>query len=772
MNVGRSSACRSELSFDDAIDDATQPSNSARSNKENRCPVRQPLPSSSRPTRIPQPITPTTPRTHKQAGSGRKRTDGVIELSYGVDRVKSTVKRKLKLDFDIDDWQAHLIQKILERYDSICIAGTGYGKSILFEGVAAMSKRKIVIVVCPLKVLEKDQVKQAEEKGIRAIYVNSDNCKAPGLWANLARGAFQMIYMSPEMLRHPQFLNLMLDPHFREMLAMIAIDESHLIQDWGEDFRIEYKKIHLLRAHTGRDIPFLAVTATATTETFEVIWDSLSYGCRPFWGIDVGCERPNLQYMSRPLTDPSSPLLDILNLLPATMDDETRIDDLSKILFFRNTREECSELVRDLRRVLPPHLRAVTHAFYSSLSEEAKDIRWNQYCNGELKLMVSTVASAVGCNVRDIEWVVNLGITESLSGLSQRFGRAGRDPSINAKCAALIPSWAVRPPPETVNPAIARIQGTGAKVKKESKRDAARREKLEPGLEQFINVATPGYEHADSCAHAFMRDIFRPVTNLDVYNSLEATLPSKRGSRSTDMPFVSKWTVLTLKEGPEQHECCHGPNCNPTVLDAIAPADKDDPRLLKYASDFLSLKIDRKHAASDSFRPSSVMSDASTSSVTLKKGRGATKEEKTRLAEMLLEFREGLCDNTYGRHVVPEMLLPDSVIKKMMEKAFVFLCEENRNREALCRVVEWNLASDEQLDGLIRVLDSWSQEVQPPPSTPTKPPRDPKRAKVTGSVETPVPSFALGTTFVTVTSSDRFSKCTLHAILEAVFRSG
>ena len=158
MHAG-SSARRSELSFDDAIDEVAQPSNSARSNKENRCPVRQPLPSSSRPTRIPQPVSPSTPRTRKQAGAGKKRSDGVIELGYGVDRVKTIVKRKLKLDFDIDDWQAHLIQKILERYDSICIAGTSYGKSILFEGVAAMSKRKIVIVVCPLKVLEKDQVR-------------------------------------------------------------------------------------------------------------------------------------------------------------------------------------------------------------------------------------------------------------------------------------------------------------------------------------------------------------------------------------------------------------------------------------------------------------------------------------------------------------------------------------------------------------------------------------------------------------------------------------
>lgn len=326
------------------------------------------------------------------------------------------------------------------------------------------------------------------------IYINEDNSKDPRTWTSVARGEMDMIYLSAEMLRSPQFLNLLLDPEFRARIAMIAIDEGHLIQDWGDDFRVEYKKIHLLRTHTGRNIPFLCVTATATTKTFTIIWDSLAYGCRPFWGIDVGCERPNLLYMCRPMSDTLSPLLEVLNLLPENLDEETEANDIPKVLIFRTTREECCDIVRELRQVLPPHLRPSIHAFYASMSEGAKDIRWDQYCAGGIRFMVSTVAASVGCNARDIEWVVNLGITESLSGLSQRFGRAGRDSSMKAKCAVLVPPWAIRPPPETGNPALARVKGTGEKVKKEAKRDTARREKLDPALEQFVNLTTPGYE--------------------------------------------------------------------------------------------------------------------------------------------------------------------------------------------------------------------------------------------------------------------------------------
>ncbi len=56
---------------------------------------------------------------------GGKRTDGIKHVKFRVERVKLTVKNMLKLDFDLEDWQAHLIHKVLEGYDSICIAGNG-----------------------------------------------------------------------------------------------------------------------------------------------------------------------------------------------------------------------------------------------------------------------------------------------------------------------------------------------------------------------------------------------------------------------------------------------------------------------------------------------------------------------------------------------------------------------------------------------------------------------------------------------------------------------
>ncbi|KAJ7598548.1 P-loop containing nucleoside triphosphate hydrolase protein, partial [Mycena floridula] len=134
-----------------------------------------------------------------------------------------------------DDWQCHLLQKIMQRYDSVFCAGTGYGKSIIFEGLALLGgKGKLVIVICPLKALERDQAAQACTKGLDAIVINEDTEKTATLWRNLRTSA-QLVYMSPEMALGDSFSSLWKDPKFRRRLTAMVIDEAHCIDEWGSD---------------------------------------------------------------------------------------------------------------------------------------------------------------------------------------------------------------------------------------------------------------------------------------------------------------------------------------------------------------------------------------------------------------------------------------------------------------------------------------------------------------------------------------------------------
>jgi hypothetical protein len=84
----------------------------------------------------------------------------VKQLAEKLQDIKSKVRQRLGLGFNLDDWQAELIRRLRQGYDSIMVMGTGYGKSVIFEGLAAGNKAKIVIVICPLKALERDPVCQ------------------------------------------------------------------------------------------------------------------------------------------------------------------------------------------------------------------------------------------------------------------------------------------------------------------------------------------------------------------------------------------------------------------------------------------------------------------------------------------------------------------------------------------------------------------------------------------------------------------------------------
>lgn len=116
----------------------------------------------STPRRQNPPPPPQTPRVHKAPSSAS--VNGIRVLPETALDVKTKVTKKLKLTFSMDDWQAHVIHRIRQRYDSILVAGTGYGKSLIFQGLAALDMKKIVIVISPLKALERDQVRSSNSR--------------------------------------------------------------------------------------------------------------------------------------------------------------------------------------------------------------------------------------------------------------------------------------------------------------------------------------------------------------------------------------------------------------------------------------------------------------------------------------------------------------------------------------------------------------------------------------------------------------------------------
>ncbi|KAL1713372.1 P-loop containing nucleoside triphosphate hydrolase protein, partial [Schizophyllum commune] len=389
-------------------------------------------------------------------------------------------------------WQAHLIRRVIQGYDAFVIAGTGYGKSILFEAAAALARkpRRLVLVVAPLKALERDQAEQASAKGLKTVVLNEDTSKDWKEW-DRARTQAQLAYLSPEMIQSDSFANrLWKDEGFRKRLAAVIVDEAHCIDEWGgDDFRPIYRDLHQLRVFTGSEVPVIACTATARTSTFSTIWKSLGFGQRPFWGIDVGIERPNLFFHVRALQHPRKPILEVLSFLPLVLNDRTTRSSIDKGIIYFDSEAKCRSMVNDIRKCLPPHLRDAVFAYSSNLSEKAKQRCWQRFLDGELRIICATDAAGMGCNVPNVQFIIIFLCPKSFAAVMQRWGRAGRDRVTAAYCLLIVENWAFRP---RIPAVVARqVRGLPRPPKPESKTSAVKREKLDSALEQFINLEAP-----------------------------------------------------------------------------------------------------------------------------------------------------------------------------------------------------------------------------------------------------------------------------------------
>ena len=69
---------------------------------------------------------------------------------------------------------------------------------------------------------------------------------------------------------------MLMSPIYKEKLIALVVDEAHCVKTWGDKFRKTFASTVELQSIIPVSVKVLALTATATTETFFTVTRRLS----------------------------------------------------------------------------------------------------------------------------------------------------------------------------------------------------------------------------------------------------------------------------------------------------------------------------------------------------------------------------------------------------------------------------------------------------------------------------------------------------------------
>ena len=306
--------------------------------------------------------------------------------------------------------QQDIVEHVAAGGDALVLMPTGGGKSLCYQ-VPALLRAGTAIVVSPLIALMHDQVSALVEAGVAAAFLNSslDMERARAVERALHDGELDLLYVAPERLMTPRFLDQL--DHLRDTgrLALFAIDEAHCVSQWGHDFRPEYLQLSILPERYP-SIPRIALTATADRQTREEIAQRLRLeDARRFVS---SFDRPNIRYT---IVDKQDARRQLLAFIREEFPAEAGI---VYCLSRRKVEETAAWLQEQGINALPYH---------AGLGQEVRAEHQTRFLREDGLVMVATIAFGMGIDKPDVRFVAHLDLPRSIEGYYQETGRAGRD---------------------------------------------------------------------------------------------------------------------------------------------------------------------------------------------------------------------------------------------------------------------------------------------------------------------------------------------------------
>jgi len=146
---------------------------------------------------------------------------------------------------------------VLAMRDVFLLADTNAGKSLVFTCAPLVLRsqrlpRPICICVSPLNSLMRDQVEKLNGTGVSGVHVHE-------ITDELRRGAYDLLYVSPESLFEDDFMEMLLTPVYKDRLSLLFIDEVDCVS-W-QTFREFWGRLGEIRSFCP-GVRVVAATAT------------------------------------------------------------------------------------------------------------------------------------------------------------------------------------------------------------------------------------------------------------------------------------------------------------------------------------------------------------------------------------------------------------------------------------------------------------------------------------------------------------------------------
>ncbi len=306
---------------------------------------------------------------------------------------------------------------------------TGAGKTFIIHSLMlAASPGQLTLVIVPTISLAIEQAHRAQEVfqqagvdygGEYAWHSGQSAEERNALKERIKAGEQRLLFCSPEAASSGSLLLLLFSLAKRKLIEALVVDEAHLIDQWGAEFRPEFQLlaplVKSLVEVAQASIRTVLLSATWSQSTLNTLKELFAGDCpQAIVEVNGSFLRPEPMWYVHKAKDKNDYQLQV----------EAAIQTLPRPLILYVTTVEDALSWHQYLRTSGYQRSGLIHG-KTSPKQRAKQIA--DWADDNLDIMVATSAFGVGMDKNNVRSVLHVAVPENIDRLYQESGRGGRD---------------------------------------------------------------------------------------------------------------------------------------------------------------------------------------------------------------------------------------------------------------------------------------------------------------------------------------------------------